>query len=102
MSNLVEFEDLNLLDGGDLRAVFSQVDEPQVLHALVGASAFLRRTLLTKLTPTLAAKLEGGLDALEPVPFEAVRSAQRSVVDALCRLGRSGIIAFDDPEDMVA
>ena len=102
MSDLVDFEDLGLLDGGDLRAVLGQVSAAQVLEALVGTPAGLRRRLLTKLSPASAARIEAQVQAHGPVAFEAVQSAQRALVDALCRLSRAGQVAFDDPADMVA
>lgn len=102
MSELVAIEDLGLLDGKDLRAVFAQVPEPQILDALVGLSAGLRHLLLTKLSPASASRLEAQLTSHGPIATEAVRTAQRTVVDTLCRLSRVGQIAFDDPEDMVA
>jgi flagellar motor switch protein FliG len=102
LSELVDFEDLGLLDGNDLRAVFSQVPRAQILEALIGVPAGLRHQLLNKLPGALASLLEDQLGSHGPVPFEAVQNAQRSVVDALCRLSRAGQVAFDDPEDMVA
>ena len=36
LSDLVEIDDLGLLDGHDLRAVFSQISEPQLVEALSG------------------------------------------------------------------
>ncbi|HWE36629.1 MAG TPA: FliG C-terminal domain-containing protein [Isosphaeraceae bacterium] len=102
MSSLLDFEDLGLLDGGDLRAVFGQVPDDQVVAALVGTPAGLRRRLLTKLPAAAAARLDARVDAHGPVTFEAARDAQLAVLDALRRLSRGGQIAFDDPEDMVA
>ena len=102
MSDLVDFEDLGLLDGADLRAVFDQVPEDQLLEALVGATPALRRRLLTKLPAASATRLEAQINAHGPVSFEAAQTAQRAVVEALCRLSRGGQVAFDDPEDMVA
>ena len=102
MSELVDFEDLGLLDGGDLRAVFDQVEPDQVLDAMVGTPAGQRHRLLTKLPSASAARLEAQIVTHGPVSFEAVHSAQRAVVEALCRLGRAGQIAFDDPADLVA
>jgi flagellar motor switch protein FliG len=102
LSELVDFEDLGLLENGDLRAVFSQVSEEQIIEALIGVPAGLRQQLLTKLPTALASALEARLDAYGPVPFLTVRNAQRALVDALCRLSRASQVAFDDPEDMVA
>ena len=102
MSELVTFEDLGALDGQDLRAVFSQVPEPEVLEALAGAPAGLRNQLLAKLPSVTAKRLEAGITALEHLSVESARAAQRTVVEALCRLSRSGQVAFDDPDDMVA
>ena len=102
MSDLVEFEDLELLDGNDLRAVLDQVPPTQVLDALVGARPGMRRQLLTKLSQSSAVELEARINAHGPVSFETVHFAQRAVVDTLCRLSRGGQVAFDDPEDMVA
>ena len=102
LSDLVEFEDLELLDGTDLRAVFDQVPEPQVLDALCGSRPGIRQQLLTKLPSSSATRLEAQINAHGPVSFESVYFAQRAVVETLCRLSRGGQVAFDDPEDMVA
>jgi hypothetical protein len=102
LSDLVDFEDLGSLDGGDLRAVLGQVTADQLLDALVSVPAGLRRRLLTKLPSASANELEAQVSIHAPVPFEAARSAQRAVVDAMCRLSRVGQVAFDDPDDMVA
>ena len=102
MSDLVEFEDLELLDGTDLRAVLDQVPTPQVLDAMVGSRPGVRQHLLTKLSPSSATRLEAQINAHGPVSFETVMTAQRVVVETLCRLSRGGQVAFDDPEDMVA
>jgi len=102
LSNLVTIEDLGLLDGRDLRAVLGQVPEPQILDALVGLSAARRQLLLTKLSPASASRLEARVVSHGPVAIEAVRTAQRTIVETLCRLSRGGVIAFDDPADLVA
>ena len=102
MSELVDIEDLTLLDGTDLRAVFGQVSEEQVLDALIGVPAGLRHQILTKLPAASAAALESRIDGRGPVSFESVQTAQRDLIEALCRLSRSGQVAFDDPADMVA
>ena len=102
MSDLVEFDDLELLDGTDLRSVFDQVPPTQVLDALVGTRPSMRQYLLAKLPSSSSVKLEAQVNAHGPVSFETVRTAQRAVVETLCRLSRGGVVAFDDPEDMVA
>jgi flagellar motor switch protein FliG len=100
----VEIDDLGFLDGHDLRAVLAQVTEPQVLLVLSTISPPLRRQLLSKLSPASASRLEAQINAHEhgPTTPEAVQTAQRAVVEALCRLSRGGQVAFDVPEDMVA
>ena len=102
MSDLVLFEDLGALDGPDLRAVFDQVPESQMLDALAGAPASLRQQLLARFPEASSRRLAERLAAHETTSVEAVRTAQRAVVDALCRLSRAGQVAFDDPDDMVA
>jgi flagellar motor switch protein FliG len=102
LSELVEFEDLGFLDSSDLRAVFSQVSETQIIEALIGVPVGLRQLLLTKLPGSVARALESQLDSYGPVPFATVQGAQRTLVEILCRLSRAGQVAFDDPEDMVA
>jgi flagellar motor switch protein FliG len=102
LSDLVEFDDLELLDGSDLRAVLDQVPEPQVLDALCGSRPGVRQHLLTKLPQSSALRLEAQISAHGPVSFESVYFAQRAVVETLCRLSRGGQVAFDDPADMVA
>ena len=100
MSDLVDFEDLALLDGADLRAVFGQVTTGEVLDALAGTSLGLRRRFLTRLTVAQATKLETEINNHEPVGFIAAQAAQRELVEALCRLSRGGQVAFDDPADL--
>jgi flagellar motor switch protein FliG len=102
LSDLVEIDDLGLLDGHDLRAVFSQVSEPQLVEALSGTDSALRAQLLRKLSPALASRLTAAIDARGSVEPIAARLAQGAVVEALCRLSRCGQVAFDIPEDMVA
>jgi flagellar motor switch protein FliG len=102
LSSLVAFEDLLLLDGSDLRAVFSQVTTDQVVEALAGAPAVFRQRVLNRLHPADAAEIQERIDRQGPVAFEAVASAQGAMVAALCHLSRGGMVAFDDPADMVA
>jgi flagellar motor switch protein FliG len=102
LSELVTIEELGLLENADLRAIFDQVAETQVLEALIGVTPSLRDQLLGKLSPASAARWEAKLHAHGPVPSETAESAQRAVIEALCRLSRSGQVAFDDPDDMVA
>ena len=102
MSDLVDFQDLGDLDGNDLRAVLDQVPQAQLLEAMAGTPPGLRRLLLTKLSTALAVELEARIAAHGSVASESAQTAQRAVVDALCRLSRAGQVAFDDPEDMVA
>ncbi|WP_435015708.1 FliG C-terminal domain-containing protein [Tundrisphaera sp. TA3] len=100
MSDLVDFEDLAQLDSHDLRSVFGQVTSDELLDALAGSTPGVRRQLLTKLVPSSAASMEASLLSHGPVSFEAVQAAQRTLVEALCRLSRGGQVAFDDPADM--
>jgi flagellar motor switch protein FliG len=102
LSELVEIEDLGLLDAKDLRAVFSQVAEPQIIEALSGATPLLRGQLLKKLPSGAASRLETRIAARGPISPVAVHQAQRALVEALCRLSRAGQVAFDVPGDMVA
>jgi flagellar motor switch protein FliG len=102
LSDLVDFEDLGFLDGGDLRAVFAQASEEQVLDALVGTTAGLRHMILNKLPSASAHALEAQINTRGPVADASAATAQRAVVEVLCRLSRCGQVAFDDPEDMVA
>ena len=99
MSDLVDFEDLAQLDSHDLRSVFAQVTSDEILDALAGSTPGVRRQLLAKLVSATATSIEAALDTHGPVSFEAVHSAQRGLVEALCRLSRGGQVAFDDPAD---
>jgi flagellar motor switch protein FliG len=102
LSDLVEIDDLGLLDGPDLRAVFGQVSEPQLVEALSGTEPALVAQLLKKLSPALASRLTAGINARGTVEPIAIQRAQGAVVEALCRLSRCGQVAFDVPGDMVA
>jgi flagellar motor switch protein FliG len=101
LSDMVDFEDLAQLDGGDLRAVFSQVADLDLLDALAGSSLHLRHQFLTKLPPASAARIEAEIGEHGPVGFLTVQAAQRNLVEALCRLSRGGQVAFDDPADLM-
>ena len=102
MPEFLDFEDLAHLDGGDLRAVFSQVPAAQLLSALAGATPGLRRQLLMRLSREASTRLKADLDSHGPITPGEARAAQKALLDALCRLSRGGLIAFDSPEDMVA
>jgi flagellar motor switch protein FliG len=102
LSDLVDFEELEELDGGDLRSVLEEVAPDQMLEALIGSPTHLRDRLLLKLSRPSAERIAAEIDGHAPIPIESARAAQRAVVEALCRLGRAGVVAFDDPEDMVA
>jgi flagellar motor switch protein FliG len=102
LSDLVEMDDLGYLDAHDLRAVLDQVSEPQMLEALGGVSPALRKQLLNKLSTASASRLEAQINDHGPVAPEAAQTAQRALVETLCRLSRGGQVAFDVPEDMVA
>ncbi len=101
MSDMVDFEDLAQLDGPDLRAVFSQVEDSDLLDALAGTSLHMRHQFLTKLPVASASKLEAEIVEHGPVSFVSVQAAQRHLVETLCRLSRGGQVAFDDPADMM-
>src|SRR4051794_23024517 len=102
LSDLVEIDDLGYLDSHDLRAIFDQVTEPQMLAALGGASPALRKQLLDKLSTASASQLEARINAHGPVTPESAHTAQRAMIETLYRLSRGGQVAFDVPEDMVA
>ena len=101
MSDLVNFEDLGFLDGGDLRAVFDQASQEHVLDALAGSPVPLRHLILNKLPSASASMLEARINTHGPVADYSAHTAQRAVVEVLCRLSRTGQVAFDDPEDMI-
>lgn len=102
MTEITSFDDLELLDRGDLEAVFKQLPMADVVAALWGTSAAMRSRLLRNLSPRLARDIERGIAATDHLTFEQVRNAQQRTVATLCSLSRAGQIAFDMPEDMVA
>ncbi len=102
MSESTDFEDLEMLDGGDLKAVFDQLKPDEVAAALWGAPAGLRTRLLRNLPRKSSQAAEQAIAATEYLSFEQVRRAQCSAVEVMCQLSRTGQIAFDAPEDMVA
>ena len=102
MSETTAFEDLNLLDTNDLRAVIAQLPSDQVVAALWGAHAGLRTQLLSRLPKRQAEPIERAIAATEHISFARVCQAQQQLVATMYRLSRAGIIAFDIPEDMIA
>jgi flagellar motor switch protein FliG len=96
------FDDLELLDGHDLEAVLEQLPIEEVVAALWGMSPSLRGNLVRKLNQRLARRLEQVIAATQHLNLEAVRAAQHKVASVMCAMSRTGQIAFDMPEDMVA
>lgn len=101
MSELVDFQDLDLLDGGDLRAVIAQASESSVVAALFAASPGQRRRILDKLAPETARRLDDLVRDHAADSDANSDEARREVVETLRRLGRNGVIAFADPDDIV-
>jgi flagellar motor switch protein FliG len=102
MSESTTFDDLELLDGSDLNAVFRNMDTGEVVAALWGAPIGLRGRLLRKLHKRDSMIIEQGIAGCEHCTFDQVRNAQQKAVSIMCHMSRSGQIAFDAPEDMVA
>ena len=73
MSDLVDFEDLAQLDGPDLRAVFGQVSDLDVLDALAGTGLGVRRMILTKLPAASAERLAAEVERLRASTAVAAR-----------------------------
>src|SRR3989304_2695445 len=99
---MIALEDLELLDGGDLKAVFDQLSREEVVAALWGAHPGLRSRLLRKLSRRHAQPIEQAIRETGKLSFEIFPEAQRRMVAYLCQLSRAGQIAFDVPEDMAA
>ena len=93
----IDLEDLADLASADLRAVFHEVGSERVILALADAPPALRRRLLKRWGPA-------GPDA-RTIPLnpsdDQVRWARRALLDAVCRLSRVGLIAFDHPDDIL-
>jgi flagellar motor switch protein FliG len=102
MSDSTPFDDLELLDGGDLKAVLTNMDPKEVVAALWGTPIGLRGRLLRKLNKRDSVTIEKGITECEHLTFDEVRNAQQKAVAIMCRMSRAGQIAFDAPEDMVA
>ena len=102
MSETLEFDDLDLLDGNDLKAVFDQMSLDEVATALWGTPIGLRGRLLRKLNPQDSHKINQRITKIEHVTFGQVHDAQQQAIEIMCQLSRTGQIAFDAPEDMVA
>lgn len=102
MSESTTFDDLELLDGDDLKAVFDRMPPAEVIAALWGTAMGLRSRLLRKLPKRVSGQIEKDIAACDHFTFEQVHGAQQTAVTILCHMSRSGQIAFDAPEDMVA
>ena len=102
MTESTTFEDLELLDGADLKAVFDQLPTEELAAALWGTPAGLRGRLLRNLGRRHSVVIEQAIAATDHVTFLQVRDAQDKLLAVMCDLSRTGQIAFDMPEDMVA
>lgn len=102
MFETVALEDLELLGAHDLESVFEKLPRAVLIRAIWGLPSDLRRRLLRVVSGRFAATLAAEL-AKSPQPtLQQVRAAHEALLQALCDLSRSGLIAFDLPEDMVA
>ena len=102
MSDSTAFDDLELLDGNDLKAVFNHMHLESVVAALWGCPMALRGRLLRTLNNRDSSRIEKAIAAATHLSFEQVRNGQQEAVSVMCRMSRAGQIAFDAPEDMVA
>ena len=102
MSDSTTFDDLELLDGADLKAVFNHMPLETVVAALWGCPMALRGRLLRKLNNRDSSRIENAIAATVHRTFEQVRNGQQEAVSVMCQMSRAGQIAFDAPEDMVA
>jgi flagellar motor switch protein FliG len=102
MSESTTFDDLELLDGVDLKAVFNHMPLESVVAALWGCPMALRGRLLRMLSQRDSTRIEQAIAATDHVSFEQVRNGQQEAVVVMCEMSRAGQIAFDAPEDMVA
>ena len=102
MSESTAFDDLELLDGNDLKAVLNHLPLESVVAALWGCPMALRGRLLRKLSNRDSTRIEKAIAATGHLTFEQVRNGQQEAVVLLCQMSRAGQIAFDAPEDMVA
>ena len=102
MSESTVFEDLEMLDGPDLQAVFSHMQSEEVVAALWGAHIGLRSRLLQKLGKRARQAILLDIASCDHCTFDQVHRAQKKAVEVMCQMSRAGQIAFDAPEDMVA
>lgn len=102
MSDSTTFDDLELLDRNDLKAVFNHMPLESVVAALWGCPMGLRGRLLGRLNKRDSTRIEKAIAATVHQSFEQVRSGQQEAVSVMCQMSRAGQIAFDAPEDMVA
>lgn len=102
MSESTTFDDLELLDENDLKAVFNYMALESVVAALWGCPLALRGRLLRKLNRRDSTRIEKAMAATDHLSFEEVRNGQHEAVAVMCQMSRAGQIAFDAPEDMVA
>jgi flagellar motor switch protein FliG len=102
VSETTTFDDLELLDGGDLQAVLEQLSSDEIVAALAGCNPGLCSRLLRKLGQRYARTLAQSITAAPQFSFEQVHLAQQKAIFVMCTLSRAGQIAFDLPEDMAA
>lgn len=106
---MIAFEDLLMLDGVDLRAVFDEVTPDRAAEALLGGPEWLTAKLLNTLPSRSAASLRDLIAARRLSMTEGegtgtapgnTLAARADVLRALSRLARQSRIAFDNPEDL--
>ncbi len=89
LGSLIFFGDFAALKPGELSRVLSEFSEQTIMEALEGAGPDERSAIFATLETPRAEKVRSMLKSAEPVRFEIVAEAQRSLEETARRLGCS-------------
>lgn len=91
------FDDLLMMDDGDLRRAYHDEDASTWALALAGAAPPVRARLLAALPASSAARLKQHLEGLGPFRLSDAEAAQVEITELLRRLYDQGSISLPDP-----
>ncbi len=93
------FDSLMNVDDRGIQTLLREVSNDQLVVALKGADAAVRRKLLGNMSKRAAALLEEDMEARGPMKLADVENAQKEILEVARRMADSGDINLGDSDD---
>ncbi|MEL6215169.1 MAG: FliG C-terminal domain-containing protein, partial [Pseudomonadota bacterium] len=93
------FDSLMNVDDRGIQTLLREVSNDQLVVALKGADAAVRRKLLGNMSKRAAALLEEDMEARGPMKLADVENAQKEILEVARRMADAGDINLGDSDD---